>query len=156
MRTFRLLLLYLVSGLLLVFSSGDLAWADRGHFGGQFSARSSSQFSGNFVGHPVSHFNGNFVGHPVSRFNGNFDGHFHRHARVAVFIGAPLLFDPWFFPPVYEPPVVVVPSGDQAYVEQGDGAAPASAYWYRCDNPSGYYPYVKVCPSGWHTEVPSQ
>lgn len=25
----------------------------------------------------------------------------------------------------------------------------AQFYWYYCKNPSGYYPYVKQCPSGW-------
>lgn len=136
MKTFRLL--YLVSGLLLLFASGDLAWADRGHSGGQFSGQFSSA-------------------RPINHVNGNFGGQFHRHAQVGVFIGVPL-FDPWFFPPVYagSPPVVVVPSGDQAYIEQGDAAASPSAYWYRCDNPSGYYPYVKDCPGGWHTEVPTR
>jgi hypothetical protein len=27
------------------------------------------------------------------------------------------------------------------------------SYWYYCQNPQGYYPYVKQCPSGW-TKVP--
>jgi hypothetical protein len=22
-------------------------------------------------------------------------------------------------------------------------------YWYYCQNPQGYYPYVKSCPGGW-------
>jgi hypothetical protein len=40
------------------------------------------------------------------------------------------------------------------YIEQGDGAdgTSANAWWYRCDQPSGYYPYIKDCPGGWQTE----
>jgi hypothetical protein len=28
-------------------------------------------------------------------------------------------------------------------------------YWYYCQNPQGYYPYVKQCPNGWMKVVPS-
>ncbi len=27
-------------------------------------------------------------------------------------------------------------------------------YWYYCQNPQGYYPYVKSCPGGWIPVVP--
>jgi hypothetical protein len=27
-------------------------------------------------------------------------------------------------------------------------------YWYYCQDPQGYYPYVKSCQSGWITVVP--
>ena len=29
------------------------------------------------------------------------------------------------------------------------------SYWYYCQNPQGYYPYVKSCPGGWITVVPN-
>jgi len=29
-----------------------------------------------------------------------------------------------------------------------------SSYWYYCENPKGYYPYVKDCPYGWMKVVP--
>lgn len=40
---------------------------------------------------------------------GGYHGHGHSHARVGVFIGAPLLFAPWYYPApyYYSPPVVV-------------------------------------------------
>jgi len=25
-------------------------------------------------------------------------------------------------------------------------------FWYRCDDPQGYYPHVTSCPGGWHEE----
>jgi len=30
-----------------------------------------------------------------------------------------------------------------------------SYYWYYCQNPQGYYPYIKSCPGGWMTVVPN-
>jgi len=45
-------------------------------------------------------------------------------------------------PPVYAPPPAPV-------------AAPAPAqYWYYCESPAGYYPYVSQCPSAWQ-KVPA-
>jgi hypothetical protein len=83
--------------------------------------------------------------------------HFHSRGRVGVFIGAPL-FWPWYYPPTYypEPTVIAVPTSPPVYIERSDeeAGADASAYWYRCDRPRGYYPYVKECPNGWRKEVP--
>jgi len=31
-----------------------------------------------------------------------------------------------------------------------------SSYWHFCQDPEGYYPYVKDCPGGWLTVVPSK
>lgn len=70
---------------------------------------------------------------------------FHRgHAGFGVLIAAPLIY-PWYSRsyPYYSPPPV--------YVEQGD----PGGYWYRCDNPSGYYPDVRECPAGWRRIVPT-
>lgn len=39
----------------------------------------------------------------------------------------------------------------QAYVQQNQQE---SDYWYYCQNPEGYYPYVKSCPGGWMKVVP--
>ena len=52
----------------------------------------------------------------------------------------------------WSPPVVVE---RQPVVVQSlpPGPAPQS-FWYYCQNPAGYYPYVSVCPGGW-TPVPS-
>jgi hypothetical protein len=32
---------------------------------------------------------------------------------------------------------------------------PQENYWYYCQDSHAYYPYVKECPSGWVTVVPS-
>ena len=96
-------------------------------------------------------------------------GHWHGghggHASIGVFVGAPLYWGwpgPYYgYPPpyyAYSPPVVVAPS-PPVYVERGDdeGAPPRSSknYWYYCDRPAGYYPYVKECPGGWQRVAPT-
>jgi hypothetical protein len=69
-------------------------------------------------------------------------------------------YGPWYdYPPYYYPPAVAVPAAPTAYVERSDGGQTASVQppsydWYHCDNPSGYYPYVKECPSGWQRVAP--
>ena len=52
----------------------------------------------------------------------------------------------------WSPPVVVE---RQPVVVQSlpPGPAPQS-FWYYCQNPAGYYPYVSTCPGGW-TPVPA-
>jgi hypothetical protein len=61
---------------------------------------------------------------------------------------------PYWGPPAYyypAPPVVVVPQQPQGYVQQNQQE---SGYWYYCQNPQGYYPYIKSCPGGWMKVVP--
>ena len=50
------------------------------------------------------------------------------------------------------PPVVVVPQQPQTYVQRNQRQE--SDYWYYCQNPQGYYPYIKSCPGGWMKVVP--
>jgi hypothetical protein len=43
------------------------------------------------------------------------------------------------------PPIVLAPLG-------GPPTVPApTGFWYRCDNPAGYYPFVGTCRSRWRT-----
>jgi hypothetical protein len=85
----------------------------------------------------------------------------HHRAHVGVFIGAPLLFAPWYYhpAPVYYPaPVVAYPPAPAVYVEQGQEAAPpaprADSYWYYCPEAKAYYPYVSQCAGGWQRVSP--
>ena len=82
-----------------------------------------------------------------------------------VFIGAGLAAPFWGYPyygypypyaypypygyPAYSPPVVE--SSSQTYIQQ---EAPAQQFWYYCQNPQGYYPYVGECPGGWQQVAP--
>lgn len=90
-----------------------------------------------------------------------------RHADVGVgIVFSPYWYDPWYYPrsyyypyyyPYYPPAVVTVPATPPVYIErEADSAtAPeASAYWYYCTKPQGYYPYVKECPGGWQAVAP--
>lgn len=52
------------------------------------------------------------------------------------------------YPYVY-PPVVVQPAPQMSV------QPPPSQYWYYCDNPKGYYPYVQQCPGGWRPVSPT-
>ncbi|MFC5430594.1 hypothetical protein ACFPTO_17575 [Paraburkholderia denitrificans] len=91
--------------------------------------------------------------HP--HFHGGHPGFHHSHVRV--FIGSGFAFGspyPFGYPAYYPPEVVAVPTSPPEYIEQADDVAPQD-YWYRCNQPEGYYPYVQACPGGWLT-VPAQ
>jgi len=85
-------------------------------------------------------------------------GHGHGHGGIGFYFGWPYPFyaSP-YYPYPYYPPVVAVPSQPPVYVEQGNAqpapqqapTAQAGNYWYHCDKPEGYYPYIKECPGGW-------
>ncbi|HSB71522.1 MAG TPA: hypothetical protein VLT62_19515 [Candidatus Methylomirabilis sp.] len=84
-----------------------------------------------------------------------------RHGHV--FIGGHVVVGPiwwgprfWWgppavwYPPYYPaPPVVYQPPSPAIQAEP-----PAQVYWYYCENPQGYYPYVKECPGGWRQVAP--
>ncbi len=76
---------------------------------------------------------------------------------------APYVYPPVVVaPPVYvqPPPQVSVQPPPQVSVQPPPQVSvqpppPPQAYWYYCDNPQGYYPYVQQCPGGWRQVVPS-
>jgi len=35
------------------------------------------------------------------------------------------------------------------YLPPPEGAPPPNQYWYYCDSPEGYYPYVESCHHEW-------
>ncbi len=100
-------------------------------------------------------FHGGFHGGLRRGFHQGFHQGFpHRHVFIHnhVFIGDPF-WDPfwWGPPPVYAAPPVVMQPSPPVYIQR---PAPGSTDWYYCQNPQGYYPYVKECPGGWLTVVP--
>jgi hypothetical protein len=69
--------------------------------------------------------------------------------RVVVPFWAPY---PYGYPHVVvSPPPVYVQPAPRVYVQP----APPQQYWYYCDDPPGYYPYVQQCPAGWRQVLPS-
>jgi len=67
---------------------------------------------------------------------------------------------PYFYPrPFAYPQTVIVPIYHPVYIQQPQAqqaqqAQPKASYWYYCQNPDGYYPYVKNCPDGWLQVAP--
>jgi hypothetical protein len=99
---------------------------------------------------------------------------------VGVYFGGPVFgasfgspfYDPfyaprYYYPPVYSTyspyyysaPVVVAPAAPPVYIEQSSAqAAPQSLpanYWYYCQDPQGYYPYVRNCNLNWQQVAPA-
>ena len=65
--------------------------------------------------------------------------------------------DPFFRPYyTYPPSVITVPSRPPVYIQQQEPkpAESKTSYWYYCQTPQGYYPYVKKCPGGWLQVAP--
>lgn len=62
---------------------------------------------------------------------------------------------PFYNRPYYSyPPTVIVPSTPPVYIQQVQPVQLQPNYWYYCQNPEGYYPYVKNCPGGWLQVAP--
>ena len=122
---------------LLALTANDAVWARGGH------------------GHKHSHFNlGISVGggyYPGFYGSGFYGPGFYGYRSY----GYP---DPFFSRPYYRhPPTVVVPVTPPVYIQQ-EQVRPVrqqTNYWHYCQNPEGYYPYVKNCPGGW-LQVASQ
>jgi hypothetical protein len=87
------------------------------------------------------------------------------HGGVSVWVGpgwwGGYPYYPYYYPyynqyyyPYYNPYYGAPPAGDSqqpsGYVQQEE-----PSYWYFCQDPKGYYPYVKQCPKGWLKVVPS-
>lgn len=106
-------------------------------------------------------------------------GHGHGHGgwrgNIGFYFGGPVGPSPyWGYPYSYypypygyvAPPVVITQPQPQVYIEQGSpapsvqsqpsqGSSQSQGYWYHCDQPEGYYPYVKECPAGWKAVSPT-
>jgi hypothetical protein len=128
-----------------------------GHGGGGFRGGVSGVGVGGFRASGGSGFRGGSRG-----FRGGFERGSFRRGGGGVFFAGSGFYDPfWFgyglgydypydgYPYNYGPPVV--PEGvEPGYIPPLDqGAPPASQYWYHCDSPEGYYPYVQACDQQW-------
>jgi len=79
-----------------------------------------------------------------------------RGPRVFFNFDVPLWLGPgWWGPPYYYPyPAPPVIAQQPPVYEQPAAPPQAPAYWYYCQNPQGYYPYIQQCPNGWMQVVP--
>jgi hypothetical protein len=111
---------------------------------------------------------GTFVsGDALADRYGHGHGHGRAHVGVGLYFGVPYPHPyypspyyypyPYYPPDSYYPPVVAVPSQPPIYIEQSspESAPQAVSSWYHCDNPEGYYPYIKECPGGWTAVSPT-
>ena len=58
---------------------------------------------------------------------------------------------PYFYRSYQPPPQVI-----EQTPEYGEPMEQQPYYWYYCQNPQGYHPYIKSCPGGWMQVVPSE
>jgi hypothetical protein len=68
---------------------------------------------------------------------------------------------PYYYPyyPYYAYDPYYAPASAAAVEQQPEqyadsGQQQSDSYWYYCQDPQGYYPYVKSCPGGWMKVVP--
>lgn len=82
------------------------------------------------------------------------------HVGIGLYLGP--AWDPWWWGPPYYPyypyyqqPPVIIRQEPEIYV-QPTPQVQQPRYWYYCEEPKGYYPYVKKCPKGWMKVVPPE
>jgi len=75
----------------------------------------------------------------------------------APFYPYPYYSYPYQYPYYYPPAIITVPVTPPVYIQQSPPAAQQnpSGYWYYCNSPEGYYPYIKDCPNGWQQVEPT-
>jgi hypothetical protein len=94
------------------------------------------------------------AGRPSNGSHGG-DRHHRGHGGgVVVFPYPPLPTGTWWPYPPY-PDTYGTYSGDEEYGDDGTDTQPPDetppVFWYYCDQPDGFYPYVKSCSRDWST-----
>jgi hypothetical protein len=87
-------------------------------------------------------------------------------SRFDFYFGAPIYpyySVPYYYPyygyqpPYYYPPTIItIPVTPPTYIQQQpriDRQYPPG-YWYYCNSPEGYYPYVQQCSENWQQVEP--
>ena len=136
MKRFTVGLTAVVLGLAFLISPSTLD--ARGGFGGH------GGWGGHHGGFHGGH--GGFHGSHSSFFfgfgAGFWPGYYWNH--YPFYWAPPVVGWPYYPPAVTEaPPLYSEPDQQQPY------------YWYYCQDPKGYYPYIKNCPGGWIPVVPN-
>ncbi len=79
---------------------------------------------------------------------------YYRGWGPGVYWGAPVVVARPAYPYGYYPAPRVVVKQAPVYV-QTPRLETVADYWYFCESPRGYYPYVGNCPIGWMKVVPN-
>jgi len=116
-------------------SSGALCARGGGHGGG------GGHFGGGWHGGGYHGYYGGWRGGPWRGWYG-----------FGPWWGYPYAY-PYYYPYRYSSPY---PSYPNAYAQPPAYSEPEQpSYWYYCQDPQGYYPYVKNCPGGWMSVLPT-
>jgi hypothetical protein len=120
---------------LIVSMSSISVWARGGHGGGGYGG---GHYGGGW-GHGGGYYSGIGLGLGLGYGLGYYGGSY---------------YSPYY---AYPPAVVTVPVAPPVYIQQAPQVIQQnpSGFWYYCDNPQGYYPYIKQCPSGWQQVEPT-
>lgn len=132
----------------IVLIASNPVWARGGWNGGY-----GGHYGGGWGGHYGGHYGGGWGGH-----YGNYYGGMGLGLGLGYGLGSYYGGDYYgrgYYN--YPPTVITVPVAPPVYIQQ---TAPAvqqnpTGYWYYCNNPQGYYPYVKQCPNGWQQVEPT-
>lgn len=129
------------------------AAARHGYYGGHHGSRVGAPraHSGVRVGVGVRHgYYGGYYGYRYPRYWGP------RYWGTGAWVGSGFWWGwPYYgypsYPYYYSAPPAVIQQ-PPVYLEQAPPQEPQ--YWYYCQNPQGYYPYIQSCPNGWMKVVP--
>lgn len=140
--------------------SGATAIPALAQHGGGFSGHAGG-FSGH-GGYSGGHYSGgHYAGHGAygGGYHGGWGGHWHGGWGGGWYGG--VYVNPWWYADAYPyyayPDVAIAPAAPVAQVYAAPNSAPVASQgtWYYCQNPAGYYPYIKNCGGGWQ-QVPAQ
>ena len=142
--------------------AGDAAWAQRGGPSGGGGARppSAGAPGGGWHGRPPGsgwHGARPGAGWRGGGWYGGWRGGWYGPG-VGIYLGGPAYWGGWWpyaysYTPYSYPYLGNVPTDPPVYIEQNVPPAP-TGYWYYCQEPAGYYPYVRECGKAWITVVP--
>lgn len=133
---------------ILALITSHTVWA-RGYYGGNWGG---------------GHYGGNWGGYYGRGYYGR--GGYYNGIGLGLGLGYGLgyglvgYYGNGYYSPYYGYPsttIITAPATPPVYIQQ---AAPVvqqnpAGYWYYCNNPQGYYPYIKQCPNGWQQVSPT-
>ena len=137
MRTNKSAAIFLALGLSLAGLSGAAQAAGyHGGGGGHFGGGAIGHAGGGHFGHGGGHFGHHYGGHGYGGFG---YGLGFGLGLGALYYGAPYYDDDYGYD-----------DGSMPDLVPGNVAPPqVPGYWYRCDSPAGFYPYVALCSHPW-------
>jgi hypothetical protein len=94
---------------------------------------------------------GHYGGHAHGYGHGYYGGYGYGWWGYPYWWGSPYYpyYDPYYYEGYGGLPVL-----PQEVTPPAESGQQQPSYWHFCQDPEGYYPYVKDCPGGWMTVVP--